>query len=176
LPRIQARIISIVQLSQGFLARPARWLAGMSVLRSHPFGVGLGNYATAVQDFTLRGMISYPTWFINIFTPSRIATELNKYRVGNAGPHSDFFRLLVELGFIGVGLLIIYWIFLFKRMFNYSSEPVALSLVATMIYLFFQQLVNSQLFAGRGGIRLVLFLSIFLTYEFAMDRNSSFMS
>ena len=172
LPRVQDRLISIVQLSQGFLARPARWIAGLNVFYHHPFGIGLGNYVKAVQDFAISGKITYPSWFIDIFSPHRIAIEMNKYRVGNAGPHSDFFRLLIELGFVGGILILIFWTMLLKRMLNYSADPVSLTLVSSLIFLTLQQIVNSQLFSGGGGISIVVFISIFSTYELAKHRET----
>lgn len=170
-PSLQNRVISIIQVSQGFLSRPARWIAGLNVFKQHPFGIGLGNYATAVQNLALKGEISYPSWFVSLFGSNRIEIELSKYRVGNAGPHSDLFRLLVELGFVGLASIIVFWILLMKRILNHSMDKLSISLAATMVYLIFQQLVNSQLFTGSGGIIFTLFFAIFSTYGLASNRE-----
>lgn len=176
LPEIRARASSIFQLSSGFLNRPGRWLAGFDVFKQYPLGVGLGNYATAVQRTASEGVITYPQWFVNIYGSDRTARQITKFQSGSAGPHSDFFRLLVELGPVGAILLVVFWLFLMKRVLTYPTDPVAIALNATIIYFVGQQMVNSQLFTGAGGVLVIIFVALFVTFQTtdSDDRNRVF--
>jgi len=159
LPDLRSRFVSIISGSQGLFARPVRYFSGIQAVRNHPFGVGLANYSVALQEMVSRNMLIFPEWFRSITGDWIINRQLEKFRVGKGGPHSDFFKLLVETGLIGVSLFILFWLMILRSLMSREAYQHRTAVQATIIYFGLQSIVNSVLLAGNG-IPLVVFLCI----------------
>ena len=159
LPDLRRRFVSVVSGSQGLFARPVRYLSGIQALENYPFGVGLANYGVALQEMAKSDILAFPQWFRGIAGDWIIRRQLEKFRVGKGGPHSDLFKFLIETGLVGVSLFIMFWIMVLRSLMTGKEYRYRTAIQATIIYYGFQSMVNSILLAG-GGVTLILFLCI----------------
>jgi O-antigen ligase len=163
-PPITDRFLSLVRGSQFLFARPVVYYSGLQTLVDNPLGIGLGNYATALQDYTVSGELQYPQWFVQIVQKDLIEAMFWRFDDGNMGSHSDIFGFLVETGIIGFSLFVLFWILLLRYIVTSSVSPVQLVLKMSLLYVGLQSIINSQLLTG-GGPYIMIILSLLVVRD-----------
>lgn len=170
-PPIQSRFQTLLTGSQGLFARPVRYFSGLQLSSKYPLGVGLGNYSNAVQNAAVNQELFYPDWFSNITGDRIIERQLSRFMEGGAGSHSDIFQLLLEVGLIGLVFLLLFWGRVINSIINGRNYPYRTGVIASIIYLGFQSVINTRLLSGSGIITVTLIsLHIHLAYS---DNNLS---
>lgn len=148
---IATRFQSLISGGQGLFARPARYFAGLLISPNYPLGVGLANYGNAIQESTIS-VSDYPAWFTDI-TGTRI---VEKQLQGEPGSHSDVFQFLLETGLVGFSLFVLFWVRILRLLINGDDYHYRTGILASIIYIGLQSIINTQLLSGPGVILVVL--------------------
>jgi O-antigen ligase len=156
LPSILNRFLSIIRGSQLLFARPVIYYSGFQIFLENPYGVGLGNHATAVQDYARSNEFDYPQWFIDLAQENTIDHMMWQFNNNIVGTHSDLFGFLVETGAIGVLFFILFWAIVLRHVIR--SDPITSQIVlkVSILYVGFQSIINSQLLTGGGPVIVIL--------------------
>jgi len=167
-PPISQRFLSIVRASQQLLARPVVYYSGLQIFFDHPFGIGLGNYAVALQDYALTGRLIYPDWFRSLVGDRLIQHLTGKFQNATTGSHSDIFSFLIGTGLIGLVLYILFWLLILRLIFSAKLDHQSLVLKLSLLYIGIQSVIGAQLVSGGGPI-IAVFLSILISNELAQN-------
>ncbi|MBN2073206.1 MAG: O-antigen ligase family protein [Actinobacteria bacterium] len=115
------RILMIFKLDEANNAwRLVLWERALYMFRQSPiFGIGFARFndidfpSSRLNDFSfehLHNFTGYPGIVSFFLEP--------KYDFSTAHAHSSYFQFLAETGIIGMGLVIFFWAFMFKKMFK----------------------------------------------------------
>jgi len=114
------RVMQIFDFSEFNISwRFLLWERALYIFKQSPiFGVGFGrfndiDFPNRLNDFSFENLnvfIGYPG-IASFFMES-------KYDFSNAHAHNSYLQYLAETGIIGIGLIIIFWVFVFKKLLN----------------------------------------------------------
>jgi len=149
LPRsVTASFNSLFTGSQGRDVRFYRWAVHGLMFLDHPMGVGLGNGRFHTPDYV-------------VFDADKLDASPGITKFDSDGPmpavspHSDWFALLGETGFIGVILYGVFWGVIFKDILLTKEWSTETLVIATFLAsLFAQSFIKLQLMTG-GGVAIV---------------------
>ena len=138
------RGISFTPANYAVVERLAHWQAAMGMARDHPFfGVGLGNYAQAYEEYRL----------INWEEP-----------LGHA--HNQYLNMLAETGLFGLAAYLAFWLVIFRLTWKTLRHPdrfsraAAIGLLGSWTYIaahsVFDNLFVNNLFLHIGVLLSVL--------------------
>jgi len=148
-PSTIGRFTSIVQASQGLFIRPVRWFSGFQLLSKYPLGTGLGTYSSTVSRAAVNEALSYPNWFTRVVGESLVSQQVSLYETGTASAHSDIFKFLVELGPIGLCLLVAFWALMIRRIVSVDYNWTTAVLVASVLFAMLRSFINPGILSGN---------------------------
>ena len=149
LPRsVTASFSSLFTGSQGRDVRFYRWAVHGLMFLDNPMGVGLGNGRFHTPDYVVFEADKLDA------TPS-ITKFDSDGPMPAVSPHSDWFALLGETGFIGVILYGIFWGVIFQNILLTKEWSAETLIIGTFLAsLFAQSFIKLQLMTG-GGVAIV---------------------
>jgi len=128
--------------------RMVLWSITVSLIKQYPFGVGTGN----VDDFLIVELLK--------FKQSSLAFK--KYN-----PHNQFLQTTLEIGFIGLLILLIFIVISFKTAFK-NKDWLLVMILSTLV---FNSLFESMLQRQSGIVFYSFWICLLLIYPFNLNSS-----
>lgn len=158
IPKVSQRLYSITDQSQGFYSRPIIWIGGLYVFEKYPYGVGLKNFKEALSQEAAE--LIYPVWFVDIVGEEAINKQVSIFESRGRGAHNDWFRILIELGLVGLALFALFWLFPIKDMLDLNPGNPIIILFSMMVIEGFINSLKGNIFLTENFYLSILFIVI----------------
>lgn len=140
------------------MARPYLYMKAWEILKDYPLlGTGFGSYATHASA------IYYSPLYIKY-------GMIYNYEIGNGLFLTDtFYPSLVQYGFIGIMLYVLFWISKYKRGLKVSKQiknPAYFRMILLIIVFFVIESTSDSTFVQNRGMVMMMLLAMFLNKNY----------
>lgn len=159
---ITERFESIFAGTQNLYERPYRWLMSIKMFTGHPFGVGLGNHRYYALEYAVPGLERD----VEVIKRTQGETVTGP----RLSPHSDWFRLLAEVGLIGFILYFLFWARILKKTLLKKFPNIPSIIMATFLVSIFLSTFGSELITSAGSIIILSYYLFLRTKNFEYEK------